>query len=699
MTESAPNRTDAGFDATGNTPKENIPQACPKPEALPEPRKTGRVSRAYLINKLNFVNFINGTIDVILSHRRYDRRLTCKAYPTPCEDANLYCRWCEPENIDGILRNYHVERFFIADGARAIEVEPVSCRADENGIHLELPERCIEIRNRQEVRHPCRNVPIQVIQNSMMFKGQLLEFSTAAFRVALEAKPPQTFQCIDPSLPIGLIVTIGDEMVYSGNFAVMKQGKGRTTRRFVLKPQNDPLHRFHPRAFRSTRLQLVPSPNLLFRHPLTGSMLNLKVADISGSGMSVTERLGGSLLLPGLILPEVELSFAGILHIRFKAQVVYRNVTEGDRGGGDALCGLAILDMDSGEHLKLLSILHQAENEKSYINNEVEMDALWDFFFETGFIYPKKYKYIEENKEEIKATYWKLYTQNPTIARHFIYQDRGRILGHMAMVRIYDNAWLIHHHAARKRDQIRAGINVLNQIGRFGYDSHRLYSLHMKYLLCYFRPENHFPNSIFGGFARHNTNPKACSLDAFAYFHHTPKPETGSQPESSWRIEDCSESDIQELVAWYESESGGLMLDALDLEIHSFESDAVIREYESLGFTKKRTLFSLKRDGGLKALVVVHQSDIGLNLSDLTHCVKVFVVDPSYLDKDALLGAVQEIFDRMALREMPVLLYPKTFADDADISYEKVYNLWIINIRFSDQYFGFIEKLLTRARR
>ncbi|MFZ7126108.1 MAG: hypothetical protein ACOWWM_08155 [Desulfobacterales bacterium] len=662
-------------------------------------RKSYRVSRAYLINKLNYINFMNGAIDVILSHRRYDRKVCCKALPQPCEGERLQCRWQEPERVAGFIHSYRFEHFFLTDGVKALLVEPTFCHMDEAGIQFDLPERCFEIRNRREVRYPCRNTSVQVIQNSMLFKGELLEFSTASLRVELVVEPPQTFEYIDARMPLGMIATINDEMVYSGNFTILKQGRGQRSRIFILEPQRDALHRFNPRTFRSTRMRLVPSPNLLFKHPLTGNMVNLKVVDISGSGFSVTERVGGSLLLPGLILPEVELSFAGILHIRFKAQVVHRNLSEDEDRKGEAVCGVAILDMESREHLKLLSILHQAENEKSYINNEVEMDALWDFFFETGFIYPKKYRYIEENKEEIKAVYWKLYTQNPTIARHFIYQDKGRILGHMAMVRLYENAWLIHHHAARKRDQIQAGISVLHQIGRFGYDSHRLYSMHMKYLLCYFRPENHFPNSVFGGFARNNTNPKACSLDAFAYFHFKPKIEEEAALPAGWELLDCRKADIQELSIWYDYQSGGLLLDAVDLEPDSFDSEEVVREYRSLGFTKKRTLFSLKYQSGLKAIIVVHQSDIGLNLSDLTHCVKVLVLDPEDLTTEILEAAITRIFSQQGLREMPVLIYPKDFADNTGITYEKVYNLWIINIRYSDQYFEFLEKLFNRTRK
>jgi hypothetical protein len=71
----------------------------------------------------------------------------------------------------------------------------------------------------------------------------------------------------------------------------------------------------------------------------------------------------------------------------------------------------------------------------------------------------------------------KLYNLNSQIARHFIYQEKGRILGHMSMLRFYANSWLIQHHAAKTSAGHKAGLMVLDQIGRMVTESHRLHSL------------------------------------------------------------------------------------------------------------------------------------------------------------------------------------------------------------------------------
>ena len=204
-------------------------------------------------------------------------------------------------------------------------------------------------------------------------------------------------------------------------------------------------------------------------------MANLKVVDLSGSGFSVEEDRSNAVLLPGMIIPELELNFASNFSVKCKAQTLYRQLMGKEKDSNWVKCGIAILDMSIEDHCRLLALLHQAKDDRSYISNRVNMDDLWDFFFESGFIYPKKYAFLEANKEKIKSIYKKLYTQNQKIARHFIYQDKGRIQGHVAMIRFYENAWLIHHHASRN-SSIRSGVAVLDQIGRFSNASHSLYS-------------------------------------------------------------------------------------------------------------------------------------------------------------------------------------------------------------------------------
>jgi hypothetical protein len=418
------------------------------------------------------------------------------------------------------------------------------------------------------------------------------------------------------------------------------------------------------------------------------------VFDLSGSGFSVEEDAYNAILFPGLIIPELEIYFANSFNIKCKAQVVYKKIMVEKEEDNWVKCGLAVLDMDMEDHGRLSALLHQAKNRNSYICNIVDLDDLWNFFFKSGFIYPKKYAFLEANKDKIKETYKKLYTQNPKIARHFIYQDKGRILGHMAMVRFYENSWLIHHHAADRSVSRRAGVAVLDQIGRFLHDSHRLHSNQMNFVFCYFRPENKFPNRVFGGVTGNTKDPKGCSLDTFAYFHYQKIFNKELKLPEPWTLMKTQPEDLMELKNFYEHSSGGLMLNALELEQSSENLDELSKEYQRLGLKRERHLVSLKKDGRLKVVVVINISDIGLNLADLTSNIQVIVVDPDEVSREIFHLMVSELSAKFEQNDIPVLVFPVEYAESHSIPYEKRYNLWILNTQYGDHYFRHLKGLL-----
>jgi hypothetical protein len=320
------------------------------------------------------------------------------------------------------------------------------------------------------------------------------------------------------------------------------------------------------------------------------------------------------------------------------------------------------------------------------------MEALWDFFFQTGFIYPQKYGFLQQHKAEVKETYQRLYSEAPTIARHFVYQDKGRILGHMAMVRFYENTWLIHHHAANTSASNRSGLAVLNQIGRFINDSHNIYSVRMKHVMCYYRPDNRFPARVFGGAAQHIGDVSGCSVDMFAYFHQN----SGSSQRlpDPWHLTEAGTQDLEALSTSYELVSGGRMVQALDLAPETWGQETVSETFERHGFTRKRRLYAIVRHSEPKAIIMVNTSNLGLNLSDLTNCITVLILDPDGLPREVLDAALGETAAIFSQPEVPVMLYPVTYARQQGISYEKQYALWILSMTHTDAYFKYLKRLI-----
>jgi hypothetical protein len=216
----------------------------------------------------------------------------------------------------------------------------------------------------------------------------------------------------------------------------------------------------------------------------------------------------------------------------------------------------------------------------------------------------------------------------------------------------------------------------------------------MDYVLCYYRPDNKFPSRVFGGAAKSIKDPKGCSLDGFAYFHVNNRSRSTPDLPDSWRISETRPEDLQELADFYEHTSGGLMLEAIDLKPEKMNCNDLSDQYHQLGLTRARHLYSLKKNGQLKAVFLANLSDIGLNLSDITNCVKVFVTNKAEFSAGILQAAISKVGEIAGKEDFPTLLYPAAFADEQKISYKKIYNLWVLNLQYTDPYFKYLGRLL-----
>ena len=653
-----------------------------------------QINLGLLINKLNALNFLDSHLYVNFRHKQYRRVVTVKAIPKPCQNSHLTCLWQQDaSNIVNYPELYCFQNILIPDGKHFLVAEPEVVEIGNQQIRLLLPETCKIGDARTVKRHQSHHINAYVTQNGALFYGSMIDFSAFSFRVRLKTTPPQTFGWINPEIPVTIILFNGDQTLYSGECRIIKQNHGHRNQEWVLAPSNRQIKRFRTKEFRSKRQKMVPLPTVSFTHPLSNRRVHLEVIDLSGTGLAVREEREYAVLLPGLILPNFKICFSDGARVTCTAQVVYSQLIEDEEETGMLRCGIAILDMDADEHVKILSLIQQTGNKNAYLCNRVNMDDLWNFFFETGFIYPQKYEFIEKNKSLIKDTYRKLYTQSPSIARHFIHQRNGLILAHMAIIRFYRKSWLMHHLAAIRSSTNRGGLSVFKQIGSFINDSHRLNSINMSYAFCYYRPENKFPNHVFGGAAKNIQNPKKCSIDQFAYSHFKNDRHSDRKLPACWELEPVTENHLRDLECYYEETRGGLMTQALDLGVDDREISGTVVAYAELGLVRARHLYALKMQEKLKAVIMIDVADIGLNMSDLTNSVKFIVLDKQGLSYPIIRSSLLNLFDKFQIDEMPVLIHPAESADDLGAPSEKIYNLWIFDLNYTDDYFRYLKRL------
>lgn len=662
----------------------------------PLPRKEQSVSRMRLVNKLNLFHFTAKTIRIHFENPKTCHSIVLDASPRPCFDRYAVGLWRNPEDVSRIPDAFRFTHFELITDEQVIHV-PACVRAlNSKAICFRLPEKSVQYTSRKTIRRRCLPIDVQLIQNGVIFPASLLDFSVNAFRVALSAGKESAPGWINESIPLNVVMLSEGTPVYSGECRILKHCEGRQSQQIVLKPDRQVVQRFSPRAHRSRRSLLTPSPDIRFDHPVTGCPVSLKAIDISGSGLSVEDDAENTLLLPGLILPSMTVSFSGSYSFQCRAQVLYCREDPQNCGKPVIRCGIAFLDVGPDDHVKLLSILHNAENRNIYLCDRVDVDKLWEFFFDTGFIYPRKYAYLRDDAENIKKTYHALYCRQTGISRHFTWQKRGGIMAHLSMLRFYENTWLIQHLAARTSHHIGAGIEMLRQISEFAMDSHRLASARMRYLLCYYRPQSRFPNHFFGKIASHVKNPRACSVDRVAYVSFRCRRQLTSLPDP-WRLEKPDARDLEQLEDFYTNASGGIMLETLDLICRNDMSDRqdLASRYREHGLKRERRVYALKKNGHAKAIIMANISDAALNLSDLTNCVSLFILEQEALSPEMVYNTLSVVAGHYVRPRFPVLVYPHEYVRENGMPCDRIYNLWALDMNYSDECFQHYAKLFV----
>ena len=142
------------------------------------------------------------------------------------------------------------------------------------------------------------------------------------------------------------------------------------------------------------------------------------------------------------------------------------------------------------------------------------------------------------------------------------------------------------------------------------------------------------------------------------------------------------------------------MISALDLEPGDVNDSDLGEEFRKLGLKRERRIFGLKRHDRLQAVVMVNLADIGLNLSDLTNSITLFVLDQQELTIKIVYDALSVLMKSLGQDQLPVLIYPEAAAKSLKIPVEKLYVMWsLMPHHSSDKFYRSMNVILRAGRR
>jgi len=647
---------------------------------------SSRVDQKKIINIINFHNFNDEQVFALMVYPLTKEELLFRVLPGPCIGAELICTL--PEGTHLSFDNFELKGLVIDNGKSIILMQADPIRASSQSITMKLRKSGTIYNTRHAKRFYCHLVDAVLKQGDREIEGSLEEFNPSGLRIALKGNFTEVISSLHSDKEFTIHLTRGDDRIFSGLGNLIRiEDKNNV---LVVNPLNLPQQRYKPRKFRNPRMIFSPVPKVIFNHPFTLKRVIFDVVDITTSGFSVVANSDTSLLIPGMIIDIVTITRPGLFKMKCSAQVVHASPQQKNR----IKYGFAIKDIDVVTYNQLFDMYSNAIDRHANVSRDVNMDLLWEFFFESGFIYPNKYSCFSQYKEEYKKTYETLYHNSPEIFANFTYQENDAIYGHVSIIKSYERTWMIHHLAATPMGTKRTGLFVLNHILNYFDGFYRMPSIGMDYMIFYFRPDNKFPDHFFGGFCREYKNPQGCSMDCFAYITQ-PLTATKTALPENWTLSECSREDIVELRSSYKKLSGGLMVDAFCLDGEIDAAGSINDLYRKYGLKREYKAHVLKHSGMTKAYMIVDESDMGVNLSELLNSIKIIVTDNTDLPWGILKASLGRFSGLYRTSNVPVLIYPYQYADKQGITYSKKYNLWVLSARASDDY---SEHLKTQAK-
>jgi len=640
------------------------------------------IDKKKLTNILNYSHFKGNPIYALLNHPLYEEGVLAKVHPKPCLGDELICHW-DQAYATYKLERYHFQYLILSHHQSVILIPAQMLVMNSDGLTITLPETGFVVSKRQSPRFACHDVRTELWQSGFQAVGDLIDFNPHAFRIRVQSAPHSSFHWFNVEAPVTIRLSNGKDVFYSGNCACRYQKQDGPSREIVLAPLQDQIRRFKAKVLRNPRRKTSPPLYAVFEHPFTKKIVQREIFDISTSGFSVCDTAEETVLMPGMIIPGMTITYAGILKIHCKVQAIYQ------KGETTVRFGMAILDMDLTNYNNLNRLLDNICGMDQGVNEEINLDELWDLFFDTNFIYPAKYGHIEVFREAFQRTYRKLYGDATEIAKHFTYQKNGRLYSHVSLLRAYDKAWMIHHHAARPMNDKHTGFIVIKQLILYLNGAHLLPSAHMDYAFCYLRPENKFNEQVYTAFTEEQNDAKITSLDLFSYHTYEAEGQPAPLP-SGWSLQECSVSDLWELKQFYQHHSGGLLWDMLGLDHHSRE-ESLERVYAGMGFVRRWKPLALHCWGELKAVIIAEESDVAINLSDLLNGFKVLIMDPK-TPPEVVMTAVGHLTRGSGVKSAPLMIYPSTYAKNNGLHNEKDYYLWILNIQHGNAYMKYLAR-------
>jgi hypothetical protein len=412
-------------------------------------------------------------------------------------------------------------------------------------------------------------------------------------------------------------------------------------------------------------------------HPFfPGRPIEGQVFEISTSGLSCLMDRTPFPIIPGMRFPkarlqlphksEKELQFE-VVHVNFKSD---GEVNQFKLGGEFVTANIELLK-------DVTSFTQELINSKVSDLKEEDLDLLWEFLFETNFIYQNKRRQIQNNSRDILETYRKLLSHDNSIVKKVVFKEESAIKGHVSAIRFFDSAWIIQHLNALKAEGTSAALSVVQGIVDFFYDRDSNYKASTHFVMSFYRPDNLYPSILFGETARRINDKQKCITLDFSFGIFTEPAEVTKSQDAEVSID--SHQDAEQLANLLIDQGHHMLLRALGMHKANPLDLEVSKDFSQIDLYRKRHLTRASKDE-VAVFALIECSSPGLNLSELTNSIFIFTNHPQTslargLAEKAIQIAAEQFFISRGIN--PVVMEPAGQTLAKNVNWSKIYTCWI----------------------
>ncbi len=367
-------------------------------------------------------------------------------------------------------------------------------------------------------------------------------------------------------------------------------------------------------------------------HPLFGKKFTFSVRDLSIRGLSFDSDYMQDLFWKGFRLRNCEImledgySPLGSVEVRSLVQAVTGN------GEWKKHCGVEFLELPEATERRISSYIFQETNPHVRPPTAERIEALWQLFERSGFIYPAKMAYIQKIRPEIDETWKKLLSDEIPFYKQIVFREGQEELGTASAVQVYEHTWLFQHLAASSHP-----VRLISKDVMLGLAHFLMENRNTKYLYTYFRKENSFPRKMYAGFLdRYPSEDQFCfAVYSFLSLNLDGQERTGERegrctmgPGGRTLIGHATDADREVIESYFQKHLHPLLIRSRSLSkdaLHLPETSALFR---AKGLRRERSCLVAKQGGSLVAFALLENSSPGINLSGLLNTFSIYTVHP-----------------------------------------------------------------------